>query len=230
MKTTWTEALLSFAFPCYCLSCGERLHSPKVHICDGCFDRLPKYEAFELFYHPQDRIEGLVPFSEIRSDLIFTKHSITRQLIHRIKYEGHPELGYKLSKTFAQRHLDLGHYPDISAIVPIPITPQSLRTRGYNQSYYIAQGIAEVYQIPIIEDALIRLPGSTQTRRDKESRWRGMTHAFEGVQDALSSKRVLIVDDVLTSGATVVHAAKTLYATCGVESVSVYTLALDVYL
>lgn len=227
---TWIESLISFLFPGYCISCHERLPKEHRHICDKCFDRLPKYEGMEAFYHPHDRIEGFVPFSEIRSDLIFTKHSVTRELVHLIKYQGFPELGYKLARDFAHRHKELGHFADISVIIPVPIAPRRLKTRGYNQSSFIAKGFAEVYQYPIIEDALWRTSGNTQTKRSKESRWRAMNGVFEGRERALAGKRVLLIDDVLTSGATVIHASKVLYEVCGVESVSIYTLALDVYL
>lgn len=227
---TWIESLISFLFPGYCISCHERLPKEHRHICDKCFDRLPKYEGMEAFYHPHDRIEGFVPFSEIRSDLIFTKHSVTRELVHLIKYQGFPELGYKLARDFAYRHKELGHFADISVIIPVPIAPRRLKTRGYNQSSFIAKGFAEVYQYPIIEDALWRTSGNTQTKRSKESRWRAMNGVFEGRERALAGKRVLLIDDVLTSGATVIHASKVLYEVCGVESVSIYTLALDVYL
>lgn len=184
----------------------------------------------ETFYHPHDRIEGFVPFSEIRSDLIFTKHSVTRELIHLIKYQGYPELGYKLARDFAHRHKELGHFADISTIIPVPIAPRRLKVRGYNQSSFIAKGFSEAYQCPVIEDALWRTSGNTQTKQDKESRWRSMDGVFEGREGALDGKRVLLIDDVLTSGATIIHASKVLYDTCGAESVSIYTLALDVYL
>lgn len=227
---TWIKSLISFVFPGYCISCHERLPKGVPHICKTCFDKLPRYEGMETFYHPQDRVEGFVPFSEIRSDLIFSKHSDTRELIHLIKYDGYPELGYDLARHFAQRHLDRGHFSDISTIIPVPIAPHRLRTRGYNQSSFIAKGFGDIYQCPVIEDAIRRTSGSTQVRRDKESRWQAMQRVFEGKEGALSGKRVLLVDDVLTSGATVIHAAKVLYDVCGVESVSIYTLALDVYL
>ncbi|WP_278833783.1 ComF family protein [Porphyromonas cangingivalis] len=227
---TWIKSLISFLFPAYCISCHERLPKEHHHICEKCFEQLPKYEGLETFYHPHDRIEGFVPFSEVRSDLIFTKHSVTRELIHLMKYQGFPELGYKLARDFALRHKGLGHFADISAIIPIPVAPRRLKTRGYNQSSFIAKGFGEIYKCPVIEDVLWRTSGNTQTKRDKEARWKAMDGVFEGQEGALAGKRILLIDDVLTSGATVIHASKALYDICGAESVSIYTLALDVYL
>ncbi|MDO4695675.1 ComF family protein [Porphyromonas sp.] len=226
----WIDSIISFLLPSYCIGCHDRLSKEHAHICDTCFELLPRYEGMETFYHPHDRIEGFVPFSEIRSDLIFTEHSTVRKLIHRIKYEGYPDLGYRIAKHFAMRHLELAHFSDVSAIIPVPITYQRLWSRGYNQSKAIAQGIADAYGLPIVEEALKRTSGSTQTNRDKVSRWEAMGGVFSGKSGVLEGRRVLLVDDVLTSGATVVHAAKALYDDCKVESVSVYTLALDVYL
>ncbi len=221
--------IVSFFFPTYCIECKKRMSGEDVHICPECFARLPRYEGMEVFYHPYDRMEGLVPFGEIRSDLIFTEESTVRKLIHLIKYSGYPNLGYKLSFRFATRHKELGHFTDTSLIIPMPLAPNRLKHRGYNQAYHIARGLSDVYGYPIVESALSREKSGSQTKRDKTSRWEALAGAFCGVPDSLKGKRVLLVDDVLTSGATVVHAARVLYDVCGVESVSVYTLALDVY-
>lgn len=223
------KPLADFLYPGFCLGCETRLEGDRHFICPDCFEELPKYEGTERYYGAIDRLQGFVPFTEYQSDLIFRDPSITRTLIHNIKYNDYPMLGYELAKQFAPRHLELKHFIDVTMITPIPLTLSRLRKRTYNQSTYIAKGLAEIYQIPVIEGVLERNPSlGTQTKRGKEARWEHLEKAFlvpEGMN--LSGKRILIVDDVLTTGATLINAAKVLID-AGAESVSFYTLALDV--
>lgn len=223
------NSLISFLFPCYCLHCSDRLPASRKFICEECFELLPKYVGQELYYHPEDRLEGLVPFTEYQSDLIFSRTNAVRKIIHQIKYHGFPKLGYQLAYYFAEEHQRLGHFADISAVVPIPLTPERMKKRGYNQSTFIANGLANKYELPVEKSFLMRVGGKgTQTRRGKEERWGKVRGAFNvpNHQD-VAGRRVLIVDDVMTSGATLVNAGRAMLD-AGAESVSFYTLALDV--
>lgn len=221
------RALREIICPTYCIACGARLNDTKLGVCSDCFDRLPRAEGLEQYYGGADRLAGHVPLAEVHYDLLFSEVSVTRLLIHDIKYNGLPQQATELVRHFAQRHLEAGHYQDVSCIVPVPIAPNRLKKRGYNQCSFIAKGLSEVYQIPVVEEALLRRNSGTQTNRKKESRWRALEGAFYGNAGVLEGRRVLLVDDLLTSGATLVHAARTLYQECGVESVSIYTLAID---
>lgn len=224
--------LISFFFPCFCIHCSERLHAGRKFICEECFDLLPKYVGNEFYYCADERIEGLVPYTELQSDLIFTRNNSVRKIIHKIKYHGFPKLGYDLAKGFAQEHHRLGHFSDVSAIVPIPLAPDRKKKRGYNQSTFLARGIAEVYGIPVEEKFLKRMSAQngSQTFQGRDERWANVKGAFY-VPDGVSVKgrRLLIVDDVLTTGSTLVNAGRVLLD-AGAESVSFYTLSLDTLL
>lgn len=216
----------STLFPHYCLVCGERLSADRLMICPACLDLLPRYPGSEALYDAEKRIEGHAPFTEYRSDLGFTHHNPVRDLIHTIKYEGHPELGERLGQLFAPEHLRAGHFADIGVAVPVPLTPRRLRRRGYNQSTYIARGLTGGLGIPLDETLLARRdsPG-TQTHRGREARWSSMREAFYVPDpDKVSRRRILIIDDVLTTGATLSACALALME-AGAESVSYYTLA-----
>lgn len=192
---------------------------------------MPKYQGMDLYYGATERLEGFLPFTELQSDLIFKNPSLARTLIHKIKYSGFPSLGYRLARDFAIAHKSLGHFVDVSMVVPVPLLKSRLHHRGYNQSTAIAKGIAEVYHIPLREDALYRVgKRGTQTLRGKEARWKH-TQGIFCVPPTIdvSGKRVLVVDDVLTSGATLIQSGRALID-AGAESVSFYTLALDVLL
>lgn len=221
-----TMELGSTLFPHYCLVCGERLSADRLMICPACLDLLPRYPGFEALYDAEKRIEGHAPFTEYRSDLGFTHHNPVRDLIHTIKYEGHPELGERLGQLFAPEHLRAGHFADIGVAVPVPLTPRRLRRRGYNQSAYIARGLTGGLGIPLDETLLARRDSAgTQTNRGREARWASMREAFFVPDpDKVSRRRILIIDDVLTTGATLSACALALME-AGAESVSYYTLA-----
>lgn len=216
----------STLFPHYCLVCGERLSADRLMICPACLDLLPRYPGSEALYDAEKRIEGHAPFTEYRSDLGFTHHNPVRDLIHTIKYEGHPELGERLGQLFAPEHLRAGHFADIGVAVPVPLTPSRLRRRGYNQSAYIARGLTGGLGIPLDETLLARRDSAgTQTHRGREARWASMREAFYVPDpDKVSRRRILIIDDVLTTGATLSACALALME-AGAESVSYYTLA-----
>lgn len=216
----------STLFPHYCLVCGERLSADRLMICPTCLDLLPRYPGSEALYDAEKRIEGHAPFTEYRSDLGFTHHNPVRDLIHTIKYEGHPELGERLGQLFAPEHLRAGHFADIGVAVPVPLTPSRLRRRGYNQSAYIARGLTGGLGIPLDETLLARRDSAgTQTHRGREARWASMREAFFVPDpDKVSRRRILIIDDVLTTGATLSACALALME-AGAESVSYYTLA-----
>ena len=218
--------LSSTLFPHYCLVCGERLSADRLMICPTCLDLLPRYPGSEALYEAEKRLEGHAPFTEYRSDLGFTHHNPVRDLIHTIKYEDHPELGERLSRLYAPEHLRAGHFADIGVAVPVPLTPSRLRRRGYNQSTYIAHGLSDIPDIPLDETLLARRDSNgTQTHRGRESRWESMKKAFYAPHpDLVSRRRVLIIDDVLTTGSTLTACALALMA-AGAESVSYYTLA-----
>ena len=216
----------STLFPHYCLVCGERLSADRLMICPACLDLLPRYPGSEALYDAEKRIEGHAPFTEYRSDLGFTHHNPVRDLIHTIKYEGHPELGERLGQLFAPEHLRAGHFADIGVAVPVPLTPRRLRRRGYNQSAYIARGLTGGLGIPLDETLLARRDSAgTQTHRGREARWASMREAFFVPDPSkVSRRRILIIDDVLTTGATLSACALALME-AGAESVSYYTLA-----
>lgn len=229
----WTslgQDLLSFFFPDYCLGCRNLLASTERYLCPECLRRLPRYTGHESYYCSEERVQGLIPFTEIRSDLIFRTPSLTRDIIHEIKYHSHPDLALMLARRFGQEHYSLGHFCDVSLVIPVPLSPSRLRKRGFNQSEYLARGLCESLGIEMRTDCLSRSDKGSQTARSKDLRWKSLQGAFHSPPGSVRGRRVLLVDDVLTSGATLVHAADALYRQGGAESVSLYTLALDAYI
>lgn len=224
--TALLAELESTLFPHYCIGCGVRLPADRVLLCADCFDRLPRYRGSEALYRAEERLEGFAPFTEYRSDLGFSHTNAVRDLVHEIKYHGRPELGERLGYAFGLEHRREGHFADIGAATPVPLTPSRLRRRGYNQAAAIARGLTRALEIPLDEELLRRRDSrGTQTHRSREERWRSMEGVFYApYPERAERRRILLIDDVLTTGSTLVRCAQALME-AGAESVSYYTLA-----
>ena len=230
MTTSGISRLIDFLFPGYCICCGDRLPAERHFICASCFEALPRYEGHTHYYDVTPRIEGYAPYNEYHADLVFTHTNAVRDLIHYIKYRRSPLLATSLVEYFLPGHLHMGHYADISTVVPVPLSPKRLRQRGYNQSDYLATPLAQALHAELLTQAIVRHTDSatdTQTTRNREQRWESMDGIFAvETPGTFTGKRVLLVDDLLTSGATLVHLAQAVLAD-GAESISYYTLAVD---
>ena len=224
------SGLVDTLFPSYCICCQSRLPAERRFICSTCFEALPRYEENTTYYDVETRLEGYVPYSEYHADLVFTHTNAVRDLIHLIKYRQSPELGRSLVEYFLPGHLEQGHYPDVSIVVPVPLAPKRLRHRGYNQSDFLAAPLAKALGAELMTDAVARRdrePSGTQTVRSRQQRWEHMEGIFSvKVPGTFTGRRVLLVDDLLTSGATLIRLAQTIMSD-GAESVSYYTLAVD---
>ncbi|MCI6278914.1 MAG: ComF family protein [Bacteroidales bacterium] len=221
-----TDAL----FPAYCLSCGRRTEEGRRFLCKSCFDLLPRDLPESDYYGAVARLAGLSPFAEYRSDLLFSRFNASRLLLHQIKYRDCPEIAYRLAKAFASGHRAKGHFSDVSIILPIPLAPGRMRQRGYNQSDYIARGLSEGLGVPVRSDLLARRESTgSQTGRGKSSRWEELEGLFYLPKPSeVRDRRLLICDDLLTSGSTLLHAAGALLSSeTPPESLSYYTLFLN---
>lgn len=225
--------LLDSIFPTYCLKCGRRVvgdDPAALPLCSTCLHDLPRALPESDYYRAVDRLSGIVPFVEYQSDLIYSHYNASRLLLHEIKYHGRPEIAYHLTRDFSRVHREKGHFDDVSLILPIPLDKRRLCQRGYNQSEYIARGLSDGLGVPVVTDLLARHRSSgTQTKRTKTDRWDKLDGLFYlRDTEALKAKRVLICDDLLTSGSTLLHAARALIALeSPPESISFYTLFLN---
>lgn len=167
---------------------------------------------------------GRIPVRNATSFLVFNKESRYRNLFHELKYKGQDLIGTEMGRLFG---LELQGTPfaGVDMIHPVPLHPDKLRKRGYNQSALIAKGIAEILNIPVMSDLVIRTTETqTQTRKSRYDRWENVRNAFQiNYPEALCNKHVLLVDDVITTGATVEACTEALLAISGV-TVSIASL------
>lgn len=192
----------------------------------SCWSQLPETNFHndtenELFM----RFAGKLPLQHALSYLRFTKSGKVQAILHSLKYENKPELGVMLGKRYGELVKTL-IAENIDLIVPVPLHESRLRKRGYNQSDAFAAGLSQSTGVPWSSTAVFRrLNSETQTRKTREERWKNVDGIFQIVQiDAVENKRILLVDDVVTTGATLESCAKSILEKA--ENISIATIAM----
>ncbi|MBN2682167.1 MAG: ComF family protein [Bacteroidales bacterium] len=147
---------------------------------------------------------GRVKIEKATALFYYFKHSKYQSLIHQLKYKGKTDVGQELGKMLGGELLRSGFLKDIDVLVPVPLHPKKEKKRGYNQSFYICKGISEVSGIPIDSNTLVRnVYTETQTKRNRNDRYCNVKDAFSNKHsENFSSKHILLIDDVVTTGAT----------------------------
>lgn len=221
------KSLVNLLFPRVCAACGNVLLEGEDSVCTTCRFLLPKtgYEnnpdnpLAQMFY-------GQMPFNAVTAEFFFSKTGKVQHLIHGLKYHHCRENGIFLGQEIGKSLLKAPDYQGIDFIIPIPLHPKKEKLRGYNQSLVIAEGIHEIMNVPIAEKSLVRsVFTDTQTKKSREERYQNVKDIFELKKpEQLQGKHVLLVDDVLTTGATLMSAGKALLHAEGIK-ISVATVA-----
>ena len=205
--------IINLFYPRVCAACGYLLMSEEEDVCLSCRYLLPKtmYEKnaenplAQMFY-------GQVDFHAVTAEFFFSKTGKVQHLLHQLKYEGNKNAGFFLGQQIGESIRESELFQGIDYLVPIPLHPKKEHIRGYNQSHVIAQGVEEKTKIPIMADCLYRkVFTSTQTKKSREERWDNVKDIFD-IKDyeRLKEKHILLIDDVLTTGATLMAAGTTL--------------------
>jgi len=210
-------------FPVCCPGCGQPLTSVENTICISCLADLP---IFKNEINIETILGGRV---EIKTGAIYLKfysQGIVQALLHDIKYKNNKVLGELLGEKFMLFDKTYSRLINTDIIVPIPLHENKLRQRGYNQSEVIANGIARVLPRPIDSSSVIRVKSSqTQTRKSREERWQNVSGIFKCEGNLLQNKNVLLIDDVITTGATMEACALAILQ-AGAKSISFAALAI----
>ena len=205
--------LINLFYPRVCPACGNLLMKGEETVCLSCLYLLPKthYEN-----NPENPLAqtfwGQVDFHAVTAEYFFSKTGKVQHLLHQLKYQGNKDAGYFLGQQLGESIRNAEAFQGIDYLVPIPLHPKKEHLRGYNQSFVIAQGVEEKTGIPINKGVLIRkVYTSTQTRKSREERWDNVKEIFDVIDaEVFVSKHVLLIDDVLTTGATLMAAGSTL--------------------
>ncbi len=221
------KSLINLLFPRTCAACGTLLLEGEDTVCTTCRFLLPKtgYEnnpnnpLAQMFF-------GQMPFNAVMAEFFFSKTGKVQHLIHGLKYHHCRENGIFLGQEIGKSLLKAPDYQGVDCIIPIPLHPKKEKIRGYNQSHVIAEGISEIMNIPITGKCFVRsVFTDTQTKKSREDRYQNVKDIFEVKNPSqLAGKHVLLVDDVLTTGATLMSAGKALMQVEGIK-ISVATVA-----
>jgi ComF family protein len=214
-------------FPRLCATCNNALLQHEEILCTLCLHQLPKTNFHTEENNAVSQIFwGRVPIEHTAAWCYFLKGGKMQHLIHLLKYNGRKEIGQCLGKIYGRDLMNTKFYQVVEVIVPVPLHPKRKRKRGYNQSEWIALGLSESMKIPVDTKTLIRATASeSQTKKSRFSRWENVKEIFV-VRDfkSLENKHILLVDDVLTTGATMESCATELLKIRGVK-ISVVALA-----
>ena len=227
LQALW-HGLIGLAYPAHCWGCEEPLASPKGLLCFSCLraaDRADPDDVLERI----DEVPGIRGIIDGAFALWMFDKGGSLQRIHRaLKFGNRPsygiQLGIVLGYAFEQSLL---HRPPPDLVIPVPLHQTRLYERGYNQSEHLVWGMVSVLEVPFDMKALARRSTTAaQTTLSRSERLQNLQRAFEvTAAERIAGQRILLVDDVLTTGATVGAAAKTLRA-AGAEAVDVATLAI----
>jgi ComF family protein len=198
------ESLLHLFFPHVCAGCGSDLINEEAQLCLRCMANMPETN-FQM--HANNPVEkmfwGRVPLVSATAQYYFTKESLMQHIMHQFKYKGNKELGLFLGRMMGE-YLKRSNQFMVDGLVPLPLFPAKERKRGYNQATLLCEGMSESMNIPVIRSVVARKEHTdTQTKKGRVDRWQNMEGKFELInKEEISGKHLLLVDDVVTTGAT----------------------------
>lgn len=218
----------SLFFPEICLGCNYFLLSGEKTICTKCRHVLPVTNFHTIEENPVKKVfYGRVAIENATSFMWFHKNSVAQQLIHNLKYRGFEEIGAFIGEWYGCELSGSPHYKKIDLVLPVPLHPKKLKKRKYNQVAEFARCISEIMGATYRDDILIQTQKTTsQTKKSRVDRWHERKNAFKITKGSnFKDKHILLVDDVITTGATIEACAKVLktYQNC---KVSIATIAI----
>lgn len=222
---------IDLLYPQFCEACGRSLVEGEQILCSYCRYEIPLTNFWLSTENPAAKLFwGKVQLEQASSFFYFVKDSRYRQLVHKLKYKGRKEIGTYLGRLYGEYLAKSALYGSVNVIIPLPLHPKRLATRGYNQSEEIAAGIAKALQKPVLSTIIQReVYTETQTSKSRMERWKNVQNVFSVVDtEQLAGKHILLVDDILTTGATLEACANAIMKATSCR-VSVATLAYAAY-
>lgn len=198
------DSFLHLLFPHICDGCGSDILGKESSLCLRCIEAMPE-TSFELY--PDNPVEkkfwGRLPIRQATAQYYFTRESLMQHLMHQFKYKRNKELGNQLGQMMGESIKKSGRFV-VDALVPLPLFSSKEKRRGYNQATILCGGMAESLLVPVLKDVVIRSQHTdTQTKKGRVERWQNMEGKFVLAKpEIISNKNILLVDDVVTTGAT----------------------------
>lgn len=231
MLTDVKEALLHLVFPHVCAGCGSDVLDADKPLCLRCAGQLPYTEFARFANNPIEKLFwGRLPLAAAAAAFYFSKQSLMQRLMHQFKYRGAKTVGVYLGRQTGLQLMQSDRFDSIDALVPLPLFVSKERARGYNQAAVLCDGISGVLQKPVLTNAVVRRTHTeSQTHKNRIDRWQNIEGRFEVTDHTkLQNRHVLLVDDVVTTGATLEACGRALLAVPGLQlSIATLCAALD---
>lgn len=201
--SVWFD-FVDLIFPRCCAACDKGLIGNEEIICTSCRIALPRVQQDSVSAEMiGQKFINVHEVTETHAYLLFTKKGKVQKLLHALKYKGQAELGVEMGFMFGQEMRENGSLPDADLIISVPLHKRKLKSRGYNQSDKLAEGFSRATNIPWSGNVLERVKYTeTQTGKTRDERWKNVRKVFV-VKGDVKDKKIIIMDDVLTTGATV---------------------------
>jgi ComF family protein len=197
--------LLHLFYPHTCAGCGEPLPQNNLSVCLQCFLELPETNFQHISGNAIERIfYGRITLHTAMAGYFFSKESSLQHIIHAFKYEGNRDACLQMGIWLGTLLQNSSRMREFDCLIPMPIHPSRKKQRGYNQASVLCEGIQSVTDIPCYTDAVVRVKVTdTQTRKSRIARWQNVQSGFSIINpSAITAKNILLVDDVITTGAT----------------------------
>lgn len=217
-----SSPLFHFFYPHNCIGCGSDVIENKNLLCLECINDLPHTHFAMHANNPlEKKFWGRIALTSAMSEFYFSKDSIIQNMIHELKYRGNKKAGHYFGNLMGKSLLNSNRF-NVDVIIPLPLFERKERMRGYNQSEIICNGIAKIINKPMIKNNVIRkVFTETQTKKHRLERWKNVQDIFCVTNTPqLEGKHILLVDDIITTGATL--------DACGTEILKVKDVKLSI--
>jgi len=223
VRSSILSPLAHLFYPHTCTGCGSDLVDEDNLLCLKCVNDLPHTNfAMHANNHVEKIFWGRLPVSAAMSEFYFAKGGLIQTLIHQFKYKGNKDIGLYLGAMMGSSLLQNNRFTKIDALVPLPLYADKEFKRGFNQAAILCTGMAKVLELPVITNNVLRKRFTeTQTKKHRTERWENVESSFHVIDDKqLNNKHILLVDDVVTTGATL--------ESCGTEILKVPETLLSI--
>ena len=225
------KGIYHLLYPHLCLAClQETVSKGDNNFCVHCLAEMPYTDHLdrsdnELFMH----FVGRIPLDYGAALILFREGGMVQQLMHNFKYRGMVEIGEQLGSMAGRKILESKQYKEVNVIIPVPMHLKKKLQRGFNQTEIIARSLGKEINVPVVYDAVKKEVSTTsQTRKSRAQRIDNVKEVFKVEQiDKIKGQHIMLVDDVVTTGATLEACAATLIK-AGAAKISIYALALAV--